>query len=467
MLGKMRKNVVAFGISRFAAGATVIGALVSIGPAQAGTVTETATIPVAPTDWSTVAEVGQFDPSLGTLQDISFGLTGTVQGSIGVENIEPEASTVNAGISSTISLSAPGAGQILSVTPYVSAAANLAAFDGKINFAGPSGRTFAGLSDTQSVQKTYTVGASGPQIPTTPYIGTGKVALPVTASASAGVSGPLDLAARTQAAAGAAVTVKYGTSPAGSGGGGGTYAGSDVSFGYNSAEFYLSMLGEQHTAVQTRTLSDQNGDWTRNVTFNPFNQALGTLISADFTLSGNAKTALSLQDTGPTAGSYSVEQSALFNLLGPKGAALGSATAAATQSGSLAPFAGTDNFTKPFGTTISDTILSSLETFSDDAGADLAFFSGPDPLTLAVDAIGTLSAELPGSADLLSSALEGAQVTLSYTYLPSSDPPLSADLATAPVPEPAAAGGRRPGQPTKPRMPRANGWRRRARGGAS
>ena len=71
---------------------------------------------------------------------------------------------------------------------------------------------------------------------------------------------------------------------------------------------------------------------------------------------------------------------------------------------------------------------------------DLAFFSGPDPLSLAVQAIATLSAELPGSADLLSSALEGAQVTLSYTYLPSPDPPanLNADLAADPVPEPAS-----------------------------
>ncbi len=97
-------------------------------------------------------------------------------------------------------------------------------------------------------------------------------------------------------------------------------------------------------------------------------------------------------------------------------------------------------FTKPFGTTTTDTILSPLDAFSDEAKTDLAFFSGPSPLNLAVDAITSLSAQLPGSADLLSSALEGAQVSLSYTYVPSAAPAVHsmalAQLAVAAVPEP-------------------------------
>jgi hypothetical protein len=434
MRGSGLKNRVIFGVSAIA-----IGVVWVAGPAAAGTVTETATIPMTATDWSSNAEIGQFDPSLGTLQDIGFGLTGTVQGSIGIENLEPVSTTVYGGISSTVTLSAPGAGQVLAVTPYVGASANLAAFDGKIDFLGASGRTFSGLANTQSATTTYTVGAPGPQIATAPFIGTGKVALPVTASATAGVSGPLDLAARTQAAAGAAVTVKYGASSASSGGGGGTFAGSVVT-DLSSDRFAFGVIGVEQTAVQTRTLSDQNGDWTRDVTFNPFDTALGTLLSANLTLSGNVKASLSVQDTGRTAGSYDVDQSVGFSLLGPKGQSLDSATAASTQSGSLKPIAGADNFTKPFGTTIDDTILSSLDAFSDEATADLAFFSGADPVTLAVEAFGILSAELPGSADLLSSGLEGAQVTLSYTYLPGADPPadppLAADLATPAVPEP-------------------------------
>ncbi len=430
--GPRRKNL---GI--FAAPAIAIGGVFGIaGVASAAGLSQTATIPLAATDWSSAAEIGQLDPSFGTLQSISFGLTGTLQGTIGVENLGPSATTIDAGISSAIALSAPDAGPVLSVTPQIAVSANLAGFDGNIDFAGASGHTFSGLTDTQSAATTYTVGAPGPQLPTAPFLGTGKVALPVTASASAGISGPLDLAARTQAAAGAAVTVKYGTASAFSGGGSfGSSTSSGGGFGVVSA-----IVGEQHTAIQTQTLSDRNGDWTRNVTFSPFNNALGTLVSADLTLSGDAKASLSVQDTGPTAGSYNATQSAVFNLLKPGGALLDTATAASDLSGALASFHGTDTFTQPFGTTTNDAFLAPLAAFSDGDAPDLAFFSGPDPVSLAVEAIATLSAELPGSADLLSSGLEGAQVTLSYTYLPNADPPadLNADLAADPVPEPAS-----------------------------
>ena len=180
------------------------------------------------------------------------------------------------------------------------------------------------------------------------------------------------------------------------------------------------MIGEQHTAIQTRTLSDQNGDWTRNVTFNPFNNALGTLVSADLTLSGDAK-------AKPVGAGYRPHRRLLqcpanrpvFDLLKPGGTLLDTATAASDLSGALASFHGTDMFTEPFGTTTDDDIPRLAWRLSPTEYApDLAFFSGPDPVSLAVQAIATLSAELPGSADLLSSGLEGAQVTLSYTYLP-------------------------------------------------
>jgi len=419
----------------------IAGAVWAGGPAMAAVVSQSATVPLTTTNWSTNAEIGQFDPSLGSLHSISFGLSGTLQGSIGIENLEPTPTTVYSGLSSTIALSPPGAGQVLAVTPYVGADANLGAFDGSIDFAGASGRTFANLTNTQSVATTYTAGAGGPQLATAPYIGTGNVALPVSATANAGISGPLDLAAYTQAAAGANVSVTYRTaSNAPSGGGYDTFGASGATLGMNR-NVSAVLAGTQQTPVQTRTLSDQNGDWTRNVTFTPFNTALGTLVSANLTLSGDVKASLSLQNTGRTAGSYNVDQSVLFSLLGPGGELLDSTGDSGTLSGWLNPFAGSDNFTGPFGTTIDDTLWGWLQQISDGNPADLAFFSDTDPLTLAVEAIGSLSAELPGNADLLSSALEGAQVSLSYTYLPDLDPPapLALDpLATATIPEPAS-----------------------------
>lgn len=93
--------------------------------------------------------------------------------------------------------------------------------------------------------------------------------------------------------------------------------------------------------------------------------------------------------------------------------------AASTTSGTLAPFTGIDDFSGPFGSTTMDAFGNPFGEISAASAADLALFSGFAPLTLELDAIGALSASLPSSADLLSSALEGAQVSLSYAYLPS------------------------------------------------
>jgi hypothetical protein len=431
-----RKNLDACGMAAIARGAVLIAAAAASGPALAGTVTQTATVPVAATDWSTTARLAQLDPSLGNPQSISFGLTGTLQGSIGIESLAPVASRVSGSISATIALAAPGGSPLLSVTPSVGTSTNLAAFDGKVDFAGASGRSFAGSSNTGSASTTYTVGAPGPQIPTQPFVGTGKVALPVSATATAGVSGPLDLAARTHAAAGASVTVKYGTGSTAPGGVG-TSAGSVTTSVGNVSAVVVSSA--RQTTIQTLTLADRSGDWTRNVTFNPFNPALGKLLGVNLALSGDGRASLSVQDTGAKAGFYDVSRSVAFNLLRPGGAVLDSSNARSSQSGALDPFAGADNFSEPFGTTTSDKFFAPLETVFDENSKDFAYFSGGDPVALAVEAIGMLSAELPGSADLLSYALEGAQISLSYTYLPGNAPlasPKSSLLVTPAVPEP-------------------------------
>jgi hypothetical protein len=68
-------------------------------------------------------------------------------------------------------------------------------------------------------------------------------------------------------------------------------------------------------------------------------------------------------------------------------------------------FAGADDLDKTFGATTTYTLLAPAADSCDGYVPDLAFFSGTDPVTLAVEAIGTLTADLPGTTDLLSSAL--------------------------------------------------------------
>ncbi len=393
-----------------------VGGLCLAGMALASPPLHAATIPPTSTNWAISVDVPQFDPAQGSLHDIGFGLTGALTGTIGVESLEPLPGAVSAGISSTISLFGPsGSGPILSMTPGISVGVSLPGFDGKIDFAGASGRTFSGLNSTQSAQTTYTVGMPGLQIPTAPFIGTGTVALPVTASANASFAGPLNLAAKTQAAAGADVSVQYNAAasqPAAT-------SGSDISGGFTLGHNFPP-IGIEHTPVQTLTLSDQPGNWTRNLSFNRFDPALGTLVSADLTLQGDVKTALSVQNTGAGAASYNVGSSVTFDLLRPDGTSLLNAVAASTRSGMLDPFAGTDDFSGPFGAATSDDFLSSFEAISTGSVGDLALFAGTGPLILQLEAIGLLLADLPGSADLLSRALEGAQFSVSYGYLPGS-----------------------------------------------
>jgi hypothetical protein len=410
------------------AGWAVSAALALAAPAAAGPAAQSATIPAATTEWSMPAQIGQFDPALGELRSIGFGLTGTLRGTIGVESLDRLPSSVDAGISSTVSLLGPGGSPaILGVAPGVAASADLAGFDGRIDFAGASGRTFAGLAATRSARTTDTVGAPGARLPTAPFIGTGRVALPVTASATASLAGPLDLAARMRAAAGAKVAVEYATaSPRQPGG--------DVSGSFIASSFTLGMVAvaplvAEHTAVQTRALSAQRGDWVRTVAFDRFDPSLGTLVSADIELSGKARTRLSVLNAGAGTGAYDVDRTVAFNLLRPDGTSLGSAVAQSTRSGMLDPDRGAHRFSRPFGATSTDTLVAAAD-LSAATPPDLALFSGLGEVSLELEALGTLLADLPSNADLLSSAVEGSVVTLSYTYLP------GIDAAAAAAPEP-------------------------------
>jgi hypothetical protein len=413
------------------AGWAVSAALALAAPAVAGPAARSAAIPAATTEWSMPAQIGQFDPVLGELRSIGFGLTGTLRGTIGVESLDPLPSTVDAGISSTVNLFGPGGSRsILSVAPSVGASDDLAGFDGRIDFAGASGRTFARLSAAQSARTAYTVGAPGALFPTAPFIGAGTVALPVTASATASLAGSLDLAARMRAAAGAEVALEYGAaSPRQPGG--------DASGSFIASSFTLGMVAvaplvAEHTAVQTRALSAQRGDWVRTVAFDRFDPSLGTLVSADIELSGKARTRLSVLNAGGGTGAYDVDRTVAFNLLRPDGTSLGGAVAPSTRSGVLDPDRGPHSFSRPFGATSTDTLVAAAE-LSAAAPADLALFSGLGEVSLELEALGTLLADLPGNADLLSSAVEGAVVTLSYTYLPDADA-VAAVAAAAPEP---------------------------------
>src|SRR5215472_2044534 len=90
-------------------------------PLQQQTIADTAA------NWSQPLAFAQFDPSLGTLTGVAFGLTGDVSGSILLQNLDRAPARFSVGFNDGITLVAPGGAIVASASPYASASPTLAA----------------------------------------------------------------------------------------------------------------------------------------------------------------------------------------------------------------------------------------------------------------------------------------------------------------------------------------------------
>lgn len=109
------------------------------GAAQANVISFTADKAETLTAWNDVLSFGKFNSNLGTLNSITFELSGTVTGSGKAESLDASPSTVTLSLSSLLKLTRPDGSTIVVTNPVFSNAYNLAAFDGAIDFAGTSG----------------------------------------------------------------------------------------------------------------------------------------------------------------------------------------------------------------------------------------------------------------------------------------------------------------------------------------
>ena len=116
--------------------------------AQADTISFSANRPLDTTDFVDVLTLGKFDTSLGHLNSIQFDLSGTVVTDGGVESLDGSASMANLGLNATLALSRPNSSTITNASTGFSQSVTLAAFDGDIDFAGPSGYTLNTRSNT-------------------------------------------------------------------------------------------------------------------------------------------------------------------------------------------------------------------------------------------------------------------------------------------------------------------------------
>src|SRR6516162_1309413 len=95
--------------------------------------------PEKPTDWTSTQTAAQFDPALGTLTSVDLLTKDTDTSTIKIENLDSAPATIRATVNGAVTLSGTGLPDMVS-NYTIDQSFNAAAFDGKIDFDGPSGR---------------------------------------------------------------------------------------------------------------------------------------------------------------------------------------------------------------------------------------------------------------------------------------------------------------------------------------
>jgi hypothetical protein len=175
-------------------------------PTGVQTVRHEATLALTTTNFSRSLTLPQFDPALGTLVGVRVENGGRVQTRIRLENLS-NARTITATVDATLTLAnLPGTAPAVAAIPQVFRQYDAAAFDGDLDFAGPSGFD-SGVISTAAAPAVVTVPAAA----FAAFIGTGNLAPMQVAVATSGGTGPGNLVnvIQTQAEATAAVVYEY------------------------------------------------------------------------------------------------------------------------------------------------------------------------------------------------------------------------------------------------------------------
>ncbi len=167
------------------------------------TLTKTVTFNSTPTDFNLQAMLDQFDPSLGTLQEIDITHAGSITSDIKVENTSTSSgSMINGTVAGNLMLTGPGVDDQLSISQYAGSF-HAAAFDGQLDFQGASGDDFGQKTANGSDHIVLT----GSQL--TPYIGTGQVSINEAAQATSNATGGGNVVVNAVSTGQAAITVTY------------------------------------------------------------------------------------------------------------------------------------------------------------------------------------------------------------------------------------------------------------------
>ena len=188
-------------------GSLLVLALAGTASAQAQTQTQCCTdsIPLQSTNWAGSVSIPKFNPNLGTLQSITYTLTGRVEGSTRVESLDAAPSLVTTSLQADITLTRPDLTVLVVTTPLAQFVDNFTAFDGVIDFDGTSGEARLNIVTQDQDQAVSPPPVSDLAL----FTGAGNIVLPIAASGASTAVGSGNLITQFLTQAAATVEVCY------------------------------------------------------------------------------------------------------------------------------------------------------------------------------------------------------------------------------------------------------------------
>ena len=186
--------------------ALATAATLSVGAAQAATISDSAMIISTKTDWEDSVALNQFDTALGVLNSVTLTVVGRVDGNASFDNGSNNPTEVIANLSAEIEATGPGASFTIIVEPIGSRTVSLGADEGELggipDFAGTDSASITGVTGTDTDTVTLNSGFGA-------YLGTGTFLVDFDADATSNVSGTGNVAAFFETFASAEVSVVY------------------------------------------------------------------------------------------------------------------------------------------------------------------------------------------------------------------------------------------------------------------
>jgi hypothetical protein len=140
----------------------------------AGSASYSASVPLQTTNWSSTLSFPQFNPAIGTLQSVAISVRDSLVSGFKYENLSTSSgSTMRDSSKCTVQVLRPDNSLLLSTVAAVQETCQVTVYDGSLDYAGTSGRTFNGVVNVGLGTSSFLTGAD-----LALFTGVGTIGLP-------------------------------------------------------------------------------------------------------------------------------------------------------------------------------------------------------------------------------------------------------------------------------------------------